>query len=77
MEDIRKLVDRIITRDEDDAVKAFVALVDRIAYETDRSERDSLALYACDAAYQRTVAYHDEAEKFFDEAAAESRLRAS
>jgi hypothetical protein len=75
-EDIRNLVDRIIPRDDDDAVRAFVALIDRIAYDRNHVERDGLALYACNAAYQRTCAYHVEAEKFFDEAAAESRLRA-
>lgn len=76
-EAVRDLVDRIIPRDDDDAVKAFVALIDLIAYDTDQVERDGLALYACGAAYQRTVAYRDEAVKFFDEAAAESGLRAS
>jgi hypothetical protein len=74
-EAIRNLVGRIITRDDDDAVKAFVALIDSIAYNDDGLVRDDIALQACGAAYQRTMAYCDMAEKFFDKAMAE--LRAS
>lgn len=76
-EAVRDLVERIIPRDDDEAVKAFVALIDRIAYDTDQVTRDGLALHACEAAYQRTRAFSDVAEKFFDEAAAEAGLRAS
>jgi hypothetical protein len=72
---IRDLVDRILTCDDDDAAKAFVTLIHLIAYNDDRLDRDSLALYASDAAYQKTMAYHDVAGKFFDEAMAEFRSR--
>jgi hypothetical protein len=74
---IRDLVSRIIPRDDDDAVKAFVTLIDSIAYNDDRLDRDSMAMYACDAAYQMTMAYSDMAGKFFDGATAELRSRAS
>jgi len=74
---VRDLVSRIIPRDDDGAVKAFVALVDAIAYNDDRLNRDGMAICACDAAYQRSMAYHDEAGKFFDKAMAELRPQAS
>jgi len=76
-EAVRNLVSRIIPRDDDDAVKAFVALIDSIAYNNDRLIRDDIALQACGVAYQRTMAYRDVAEKFFDEATAELRSHAS
>lgn len=76
-EAVRELVRRIIPCDDDDAAQAFIVLIDSIAYNDDRHSRDNIALRACAAAYQMTMAYHDVAGKFFDAATEEFRLRAS
>jgi hypothetical protein len=74
---VRDLVDRILPRDDDEAAKAFISLIHLIAYNDDRLNRDSITIYACDAAYQRTMAYSDVAGKFFDESTAEFRSSAA
>lgn len=76
-EAVRDLVSRFLTRDDDGAAKAFIKLIHLIAYNDDRVSRDSIAMYASDAAYQRTMAYSDVAGKFFDEETTELSLRAA
>jgi hypothetical protein len=43
-EAIRDLVERIIHRDDDEGAKAFIALINAIAYNDDHCDRDSIAL---------------------------------
>jgi hypothetical protein len=74
---IRDLVACILPHDNDDAAKAFIKFIHTLAYNDDKRDRDSIAMYACDAAYQRTMAYSGVAGKFFDEATAEFSLRAA
>lgn len=67
---IRELVEGCLPRDDDEAATAFIALIHAIAYNDDRLDRDSIAIYACNAAYQRTLAYSEKAGKFFDDSKA-------
>jgi hypothetical protein len=74
---VRDLVARILPRDDDEAAKALITLIHALAYNDDCFRCGSIAMWACDAAYQKTLTYSGVAGKFFDEATAEFSLRAA
>jgi len=67
----RKLVRHIIPLGSNDAVKAFISLVNAIAHSERQCDRENIAMYACNEAYLTTTSFDEAQRTFCDAASAE------